>query len=1069
MGEIIELTDRVNMELPKYDAVRILGGNNYAVRKGYKWGLLDSKNQILLRIVYDYISEEDGKLWVRFQGYKFYVQKENLPMKYDCIFEFVEYGANIKLAKIALNGKLGVINQDYNEIVPCEFDEITALNEILRARKNFENDKKMYAAYSFDGDLRSNCIYEEINYPIIKRSVLGKTFYGIIDMLSKTILEDNITFVNSFRFSRRSKKLSINLSWYLYDIETNNGFHYIYSVDKGLIDKGYNIIEECKISNKRYIFGQRFLVYPHYDDSISKAEWSIEHLSPTITDIYYEDNYLLSINSDECDLMLQILDDLFIYKSKKNNKYGLINRNGYEIPSIYDELFFDERLHIIVGIRDSLYDQIQNISSYNHFTKETKRIGGVVDIYNEQGNIIVHELNYCEWKSARSFGYLGYYGLIINGSRYIFKDGHLIVPPHLYDEIGSFLLDHGAKYGCSGPYTDAEYALVRKGEKWGVVNSDGDLLIPVEYEEISGFFRSKVLVGKSTYFKDKYIKAKRNGKYQFFEANKTLKRVDDNIINDILNYYKEDSKYLQSDENELIEDISKDVLSDMLRKREILSKWYCIVWNNQDANCVTVEDKKTKKIGLIDATENKLCEFVFDKISEFDENGIAIAKIEGEGDGLINKFGEIILACKYEILAGEHNSRYSLFKPDFQNGYLRICLNGKFGLVNKEGHIIVPCIYPEIVNYNIERQWEFVQNGYVLVKEKTYRGLVQIQNPQDYTLNCVYNEIRLHSNSKFSGVLLEPDNYIVALNDNLCDIINLKTGQSVTTIKGLDIQNVCIIVDECVVLEIIENDSTFYRVYPISKNGLSVDFSNIGKLNGNYLQVSRNNKWGLFDITHCCEIISCEYEEMGLPVSNISVIKKDRKYGFLDILLNQMIIDNSYDKAFPFHEGLAAIQKQGFWGYINKNNQRIADGYEAAHNFCEGLAAVKKGGKWGYIDIHGKVVIPFRFEKAQSFSDGLAAVAFKIRYGYIDYNNKTIIPFKYNYAFPFKEGIAEVSDNGGSGTISKNGKEIDWEYNRQEYYDDTDYARNTWDAMTDGMYGDYPDEGYDGDYSFMGH
>ena len=35
-------------------------------------------------------------------------------------------------------------------------------------------------------------------------------------------------------------------------------------------------------------------------------------------------------------------------------------------------------------------------------------------------------------------------------------------------------------------------------------------------------------------------------------------------------------------------------------------------------------------------------------------------------------------------------------------------------------------------------------------------------------------------------------------------------------------------------------------------------------------------------------------------------------------------------------------------------------------------------------------------------------------------------------------------------------------------YDDHDYARDTWDAMTDGMYGDMPD-GFDGDYAFLGY
>lgn len=34
-------------------------------------------------------------------------------------------------------------------------------------------------------------------------------------------------------------------------------------------------------------------------------------------------------------------------------------------------------------------------------------------------------------------------------------------------------------------------------------------------------------------------------------------------------------------------------------------------------------------------------------------------------------------------------------------------------------------------------------------------------------------------------------------------------------------------------------------------------------------------------------------------------------------------------------------------------------------------------------------------------------------------------------------------------------------------YDDRDYMRDTWDAMTDGMYGDMPD-GFDGDYDFLG-
>lgn len=35
-------------------------------------------------------------------------------------------------------------------------------------------------------------------------------------------------------------------------------------------------------------------------------------------------------------------------------------------------------------------------------------------------------------------------------------------------------------------------------------------------------------------------------------------------------------------------------------------------------------------------------------------------------------------------------------------------------------------------------------------------------------------------------------------------------------------------------------------------------------------------------------------------------------------------------------------------------------------------------------------------------------------------------------------------------------------------YEEPDYARDSWDAMTDGMYGDMPD-GFNGDYSFLGY
>lgn len=35
-----------------------------------------------------------------------------------------------------------------------------------------------------------------------------------------------------------------------------------------------------------------------------------------------------------------------------------------------------------------------------------------------------------------------------------------------------------------------------------------------------------------------------------------------------------------------------------------------------------------------------------------------------------------------------------------------------------------------------------------------------------------------------------------------------------------------------------------------------------------------------------------------------------------------------------------------------------------------------------------------------------------------------------------------------------------------DYFDDEDYMRDAWDAMTDGMYDDMP-EGFDGDFDWL--
>lgn len=148
--------------------------------------------------------------------------------------------------------------------------------------------------------------------------------------------------------------------------------------------------------------------------------------------------------------------------------------------------------------------------------------------------------------------------------------------------------------------------------------------------------------------------------------------------------------------------------------------------------------------------------------------------------------------------------------------------------------------------------------------------------------------------------------------------------------------------------------------------------------------------------------------------------------------------------------------------------------------FHEGLSPVIKDGKWGFVDEMGEIIIPFEYDEAEPFSDGLAAVRKGNYFGYIDYNNNVIIDFKFVKVWPFANGLAKFDNNPmfeyvrafynpnitDEGYLSKDGFYIDYVFKQREYdynYERPDYARDTWDAMTDGMYGDYPGSGIDYD------
>lgn len=144
-----------------------------------------------------------------------------------------------------------------------------------------------------------------------------------------------------------------------------------------------------------------------------------------------------------------------------------------------------------------------------------------------------------------------------------------------------------------------------------------------------------------------------------------------------------------------------------------------------------------------------------------------------------------------------------------------------------------------------------------------------------------------------------------------------------------------------------------------------------------------------------------------------------------------------------FHNGIAAVENERLWGYIDSTGKEIIPcKYEEAEDFKDGLAKVKlptkypKGNgsifmdtssvvieKYKYIDIMDRDVIKPQYRFINSFSEGLALVSdnnnkdYIFKNGYIDKTGKLVIPMDFSKAYDFHEGVAFVKKDNKLGIL----------------------------------------------------
>lgn len=286
------------------------------------------------------------------------------------------------------------------------------------------------------------------------------------------------------------------------------------------------------------------------------------------------------------------------------------------------------------------------------------------------------------------------------------------------------------------------------------------------------------------------------------------------------------------------------------------------------------------------------------------------------------------------------------------------------------------------------------------------------------------------------------------------------------------------------------------------------------------LAVKKNGKWGFVDIFNKV-VVPFEYESVSVFSGGYS---HAIKYSFMEDEVPVLLDHYGNETFFKIHkladnEYRAKIRIKE--SYENDNRYYYAVGpdeeilipknkYRYLGDYREGLFAASLDGEtYGYIDINEQIVIPFQYQierfpcsfGGREFHFGLSCVKLNnSKYSreciLINHHNEQIFPYTFhsdilsysNGYFAAAGGWSNLGDRFKWGQISiydliccEQGKdmshlirtdaeiEVEQRIRKRQRELEEPYQwteEDTWDAMTDGMYGDYP--GGDVDYEDLG-
>lgn len=441
-----------------------------------------------------------------------------------------------------------------------------------------------------------------------------------------------------------------------------------------------------------------------------------------------------------------------------------------------------------------------------------------------------------------------------------------------------------------------KYFPVYTDNKWGVINSKGEIIIEPTYDEA-------IIIPDNTQgvFLCTYDVDYENSSYKI----KVLNEKNETIFSDY----------------ELVEAIENYDNDNIL--------WY---------EKEVLKVKKNGQYGLIDFKGNKLADCIYDSITPIQGTTNSLVTVKDGKKGMIDNTGAVIIQNEYKNVRA--------ISDKYENGYIVQADNGKYGVIGWNKSIILETKYDSIKSiYGNNKYFVVKENGkleivdteentyfvgkyddilsinsdYAVVKKGNQYGVVSILE-QKSVIDIKYQDIKYATGS----------NYIVKENSKY-GIMNIE-GEKLVEFKYLNI--------------VYRNNVNFYEATNADYTSDLIDTDMQVRLSGIISQINVDGGYMKLRINDEYKYYNFKFEEKSsqeiLKGNTIFLSKKDGKYGFVD-KNGVVVVDYIYDDANEQNDyGYASVKKDGLWGCVDsKGQQKIAPSYKLENNVL-----VEFIGKW---------------------------------------------------------------------------------------------------------------------------